>query len=124
MTGAMRIAPVLFWMRQLIHAIDNRHVSLYSNEVIKSFRHKGLEQYFLTGSKSGIQPAHAQKLQVMLTAMESAAQAADLNAPGWRLHELKGARKGFFSLSVSGNWRVIFCFDNQDIELVDYLDYH
>ena len=92
--------------------------------MIKSFRHKGLEQFFLTGSKGGVQPVHAQKLQIMLTAMENATQASELNAPGWRLHELKGERKGFFSLSVSGNWRVIFRFDNQDIELVDYLDYH
>ena len=60
----------------------------------------------------------------MLTALDNAAQASDLNAPGWRLRELKGERKGFFSLRVSGNWRVIFRFDEEDVELVDYLDYH
>ncbi len=104
--------------------IDNCQASLYSAKVIKSFRHKGLEQFYFTGSKSGIQSAHAQKLRIILTALDSAAQASDLNAPGWRLHQLKGERKGFFSLSVSGNWRLIFRFDAEDVELVDYLDYH
>ena len=92
--------------------------------MIKSFRHKGLEQFYGTGSKGGIQPAHTQKLRIMLTALDNATQSSDLNAPGWRLHELKGERKGFFSLSVSGNWRIIFRFSDEDIELVDYLDYH
>jgi proteic killer suppression protein len=92
--------------------------------VIKSFRHKGLEAFFRRGTKSGIQPHHAAKLRVQLTALNAAAKPDDLSAPGWRLHPLTGSFKGFYSITVNGNWRVIFRFDAVDVELVDYLDYH
>jgi proteic killer suppression protein len=92
--------------------------------VIKSFRHKGLEAFFRRGTKSGIQPHHAAKLRVQLTALNAAAKPDDLSAPGWRLHPLTGSFKGFYSITVNGNWRVIFRFDGVDVELVDYLDYH
>lgn len=92
--------------------------------MIRSFRHKGLEAFFRTGSKAGIQPAHGEKLRRQLSALEFAKRAQDMNAPGWRLHALKGELRGFHSVTVSGNWRVIFRFQNADAELVDYLDYH
>lgn len=92
--------------------------------MIKSFQHKGLGQFFVTGSKSGIQPHHAAKLTIQLTAMNAAECAEDLRVPAWRLHQLSGDMAGFWSIMVNGNWRVIFRFDNGDIELVDYLDYH
>ncbi len=92
--------------------------------MIKSFRHKGLEAFFRRGTKSGIQPHHAAKLRVQLTALNAAAKPDDLSAPGWRLHPLTGSFKGFYSITVNGNWRVIFRFDGVDVELVDYLDYH
>jgi proteic killer suppression protein len=92
--------------------------------MIRSFRHKGLEVFYRTGSKAGIQPAHAEKLRVQLTALEFAKRAADMNAPGWRLHPLKGELRGFYSVTVNGNWRLIFRFEKSDAELVDYLDYH
>lgn len=92
--------------------------------MIRSFRHKGLEAFFRTGSKAGIQPAHAEKLRRQLSALEFAKRAQDMNAPGWRLHALKGELRGLHSVTVSGNWRVIFRFQNADAELVDYLDYH
>jgi len=92
--------------------------------VIKSFRHKGLEAFFRRGTKSGIQPHHAAKLRVQLTALNAATKPDDLSAPGWRLHPLTGSLKGFYSITVNGNWRVIFRFDGIDVELVDYLDYH
>jgi proteic killer suppression protein len=92
--------------------------------MIRSFRHKGLEAFFLTGSKAGIQPAHAEKLRRQLSALEFAKRAEDMNAPGWRLHPLKGELRGFHSVTVNGNWRLIFRFQNTDAELVDYLDYH
>lgn len=92
--------------------------------MIKSFRHKGLEAFFRRGAKSGIQPHHAAKLRVQLTALNAAAKPNDLSAPGWRLHPLTGSFKGFYSITVNGNWRVIFRFDGVDVELVDYLDYH
>jgi len=92
--------------------------------MIRSFRHKGLEAFYRSGSKAGIQPAHAAKLRVQLTALEFARRPEDMNAPGWRWQPLKGDRRGFHSVTVNGNWRMIFRFDNGDAELVDYLDYH
>ena len=92
--------------------------------MIASFRHKGLEAFFRRGTKAGIQPHHAEKLRIMLTALEHAKKPEDMSAPGWRLHGLSGERKGFFAVTVNGNWRMIFRFDGKDAELVDYLDYH
>jgi len=92
--------------------------------VIKSFRHKGLEALFRRGTKSGIQPHHAAKLRLQLTALNAATKPDDLSAPGWRLHPLTGSLKGFYSITVNGNWRVIFRFDGTDVGLIDYLDYH
>jgi len=92
--------------------------------MIKSFRHKGLESFFRTGSRAGIQPHHAAKLRLQLFALESATGPEDLNAPGWRLHLLTGKLEGFWSVTVSGNWRLVFRFLNRDVEMVDYLDYH
>lgn len=92
--------------------------------MIKSFRHKGLELFFLRGSKAGIQPQHAARLRLQLTALDAAVKLSDLSAPGWRLHALAGDWKGFYSLTVNGNWRIVFRFVGRDVELVDYLDYH
>ena len=92
--------------------------------MIKSFRHKGLGAFFRRGTKSGIQPHHAAKLRLQLTALDTATKPDDLAAPGWRLHPLTGNFRGFYSITVNGNWRVIFRFDGKDVELVDYLDYH
>lgn len=93
--------------------------------MIKSFRHKGLEAFYTSGSKAGIQAQHAQKLRLQLTALDAAVSADDFKAPvAWRLHSLSGKLKGYYSLTVNGNWRVIFRFDGSDVELVDYLDYH
>jgi proteic killer suppression protein len=92
--------------------------------MIRSFRHKGLEAFFKRGTKAGIQPHHAAKLSLQLTALDAAVKPDDLAAPGWRLHPLAGDSRGFFSITVNGNWRVIFRFVEHDVELVDYLDYH
>ena len=93
--------------------------------MIQSFQHKGLELFYLTSSKAGIQPRHAAKLKVQLTALNAAAALDDLRAPaGWRLHQLSGNLAGFWSLTVNGNWRITFRFIGTDVELVDYQDYH
>lgn len=92
--------------------------------MIKTFRHKGLEAFYRTGSKAGIQPAYATKLRIMLTALDAAEAPEQMNAPNWRPHGLSGDLAGFWSITVNGNWRVIFRFDGRDPELVDYLDYH
>ena len=92
--------------------------------MIKSFRHKGLEKFYATGSKAGIQASHAPKLRRILGLLDAASQPEDVNLPGFRLHPLAGKQKGFFSVWGNGNWRVIFRFAGEDVELVNYLDYH
>lgn len=92
--------------------------------MIKSFRHKGLEIFFFTGSKKGIVPAHAGKLELILDKLETASKLQDMNRPYFSLHELKGERKGTWAVSVSGNWRVTFKFENENALSVDYEDYH
>ncbi|KAE9528453.1 type II toxin-antitoxin system RelE/ParE family toxin [Testudinibacter aquarius] len=92
--------------------------------MIKSFKHKGLEKFFTTGSTAGIQAKHANKLRIQLTALNNAKQAEDMNAPPWKLHSLKGNLKGHWSITVNGNWRITFKFENGHAEIVDYQDYH
>lgn len=92
--------------------------------MIQSFRHRGLEKFFHSGSKAGIQPKHAAKLRLQLFALDNARQAGHMNAPGWKLHPLAGELKGHWAVSVSGNWRLTFAFEGEDAVLVDYQDYH
>ena len=92
--------------------------------VIKSFRHKGLQAFFETGGKAGIQPHNAAKLKRQLVRLDQAKKAEDMNVPGWRLHALDFDLAGHFSIWVNGNWRLTFKFDGQDAALVDYQDYH
>ena len=92
--------------------------------MIRSFRHKGLERFFLEGSKAGIQAAHASKLRLQLTRLDAAIGPGDMNLPGWRLHPLKGSMRGLWAVSVSGNWRLVFAFEGRNAVLVDYVDYH
>jgi proteic killer suppression protein len=92
--------------------------------VVASFRHKGLERFFRTGSKAGIQPKHAERLRKQLFALDNATSAADMNAPGWQLHVLQGHLRGHWAVTVSGNWRLTFTFKGKDAVLVDYQDYH
>ncbi len=92
--------------------------------MIISFIHKGLERFYLTGSKAGIQPEHASKLRRILTVLETAQVPDDMDLPGYRLHPLQGNRQGTWSVRVSGNWRITFQFTEQNVELVDYEDYH
>jgi proteic killer suppression protein len=92
--------------------------------LIKSFRHKGLQLFFETGSKAGIQATHAAKLRLQLAALDQAQKPEDMSAPSWALHPLKGDLKGYWAITVNGNWRLIFCFDGLNAVLLDYLDYH
>lgn len=100
----------------------SRIVTLYV--VIKSFRHRGLEKFFETGSKAGIPAKHAGKLRLQLFALDNARRPEDMNAPGWRLHRLGGELKDHWAISVSGNWRLTFRFEGEDAIFVDYQDYH
>ena len=92
--------------------------------MIKSFLHKGLERFYRTGSKAGIQARHAEKLRRILIRLEVAECPDDLDIPGFRLHPLRGSRKGIWSVVVQANWRVTFRFSGQDVEIVNYEDYH
>ena len=92
--------------------------------MIKSFKHKGLETFFLTGSKEGILPHHAKKLQILLTALNNAKSENDMRAPAWGLHPLSGTLDKHWSVLVNGNWRMAFKFEGHDAILVNYQDYH
>ncbi len=92
--------------------------------MIKSFRHKGLQAFFETGSKAGIQPKHAARLGNQLDQLNSAKSADDMGLPGWRLHKLAGDLADHWSVWVNGNWRMTFTFEGEDAILVDYQDYH
>jgi proteic killer suppression protein len=93
--------------------------------MIKHFRHKGMQRFFETGSTAGIQAKHSNKLRIQLTALDSAKRPEDMNAPGWRLHPLKGADLGgHWSIWINGNYRLTFAFEGEDAILVDYQDYH
>ena len=92
--------------------------------MIISFAHKGLERFYRSGTTSGIQSKHVKRLRLILTNLDQAENPDDMDLPGLRLHELKGNRKGIWSVSVSGNWRVTFRFTGKDAEIVNYEDYH
>ncbi|MDO8445631.1 MAG: type II toxin-antitoxin system RelE/ParE family toxin [Deltaproteobacteria bacterium] len=92
--------------------------------MIKNFRHKGLEAFYFTGSKAGIQAKHATRLRIILARLDASCEPKDMNLPGLRLHKLSGDMKEFWAVDVSGNWRVTFKFEQQDAVDVNYLDYH
>jgi proteic killer suppression protein len=91
--------------------------------VIRQFKHKGLEKFFVKGSKAGIQAKHAERLRLILGRLNASTCPKDMNLPGLNLHELGGDRKGTWSVKVSGNWRVTFTFVGEHAEVVDYEDY-
>ena len=92
--------------------------------MIKSFAHKGLERFFLTGDKAGIQPQHAIRIRLILAQLQQARSVDDMRIPTLRLHELKGDRRGDWAVTVQANWRITFSFVEGDAEVVDYEDYH
>jgi proteic killer suppression protein len=92
--------------------------------VIQSFRHKRLKRFYESGSLAGIQPQHAKRLRMQLAALESAQVIEDMDIPGFRLHPLKGADRGRWSIWVNGNWRLTFEFRDGQAYVLDYEDYH
>ncbi len=92
--------------------------------MIKSFKHKGLEKFYSSGSTKGIQAKHAKKLRMQLIALDTAYHIEDLDIPGYRLHQLKGSLKGCWSITVKANWRITFEFTDGNIYIVNYEDYH
>ncbi|AXR62864.1 peptidase (plasmid) [Leptospira mayottensis] len=92
--------------------------------MIISFKHKGLEQFFETGNRKGIQPDHAGKLGRILDRLDASLNPKDMNLPSFKLHQLKGTRQNRWSVWVNGNWRITFEFEGENAILVDYEDYH
>jgi proteic killer suppression protein len=92
---------------------------------IRSIRHKGLRRLFAKGDARGVPPASVDKLRDMLLAIDAAAATGDLEMlPGWRLHSLKGELAGYWSLTVTANWRLTFRFEDGDAFDLDLVDYH
>ncbi len=92
--------------------------------MIKSFKHKGLERFFTDGSVAGVRPVHATKISDRLALLNAATTIEDMDKPGYRLHPLKGSRQGYWAVNISGNWRIVFRFDEGDAYNVNYEDYH
>ena len=92
--------------------------------MIKTFRHKGLKQLFETGNSRGVSADLTGRLIRQLDLLNRATSPADMNLPGSRWHELKGDRKGTWSITISGNWRLTFSFQGADAYDVDLEDYH
>ena len=92
--------------------------------MISSFKHKGLQKFYETGKTAGIQAAHKKRLKLQLTALGTATCIDDMDIPGFGLHPLKGKRKGIWSIKVNGNWRITFEFEDGNVYIVNYEDYH
>ncbi len=92
--------------------------------MIKSFRHKGLRKLFETGNTAGVQASHSKRLRLQLAALDTAHVIEDMDVPGFRLHPIKGAMKGRWSITVNGNWRITFEFKDGNAYVLDYEDYH
>lgn len=92
--------------------------------MIRNFRHKGLAALYSEGQAKGVMQSHVKRLRIILALLDTANTLDDVALPGMRLHPLKGTHEGFYAVSVSGNWRVIFRFEEGDVLDVDYMDYH
>lgn len=92
--------------------------------MIKSFKHKGLERFYVMGVTSGIQAKHANRLRSQLAILEAADTIEAINIPSLDLHRLKGKRADIWSIKVSGNWRMTFEFVDGNVYILNYEDYH
>jgi len=92
--------------------------------MIVSFRHKGLKQLFERGNRRGVNPQHVEKIENILGLLAVAEKIEDMDVHSFRLHPLSGDLKGFWSVTVRANWRIIFRFENGNAFEVDLLDYH
>ena len=92
--------------------------------MIRSIRHRGLKRLYEDDDSRGVIAEHAVKLRDILARLDAARTVGDMDVPGFRLHQLKGEMRGFWSVTIRANWRVIFRFADHDVFDVDYLDYH
>lgn len=92
--------------------------------MIKTFAHKGLKRLFERDDPGGVRADQARRIRAVLAHLDEAKQPSDLALPGYRLHPLRGDLKGYWSVTVSGNWRIVFRFEKGDALDVELLDYH
>tara|TARA_R110002110_G_scaffold229671_1_gene445231 strand:+ start:149 stop:427 length:279 start_codon:yes stop_codon:yes gene_type:complete len=92
--------------------------------MIRSFRHRGLKRLYERGDRRRLNPDHIEKIEVILADLDATASIDHMRRPGYRLHPLSGDRKGFHAVDVSGNWRIVFRFENGDVFDIDLIDYH
>ena len=92
--------------------------------MILSFRHKGIKLFYEKGDASKLPVKQVSKIRLILTRLDAARTPAELNIPGYGLHQLKGNLKSFWSVKVDKNYRIIFRIENENIQDVDYIDYH
>lgn len=96
----------------------------YDLTVIRSFRHRGLRRLFERDDPRGVGADLLKRIALALADLDEAASPLDMNLPGYRLHLLKGRLRGLWSISISGNWRIVFRFESEDVYDVDLIDYH
>jgi len=106
---------MIFWFKKKIG---------YIRLMILSFRHKGLRFLYEEGNRRYVQPEYANKIDRILARLDEATGPEAMNLPGFRLHSLKGSRTGYWAVSVSGNWRIVFRFEGENVGDVDLIDYH
>jgi proteic killer suppression protein len=92
--------------------------------MIASFKHRGLKRLYERGDASGIRADLRETVEEVLTVLDAAESPEALNLPGYRLHPLKGNLKGYWSVTVRANWRIVFRFDGTDAVDVEMIDYH
>ena len=92
--------------------------------MIIGFKHRGLKKFYEKGDAKHIAPEHRQKVADILTALENAENIEDMNFVTFNLHQLKGDRKGLWSVTVRANWRITFSFENGKADKLNYEDYH
>jgi proteic killer suppression protein len=92
--------------------------------LIRRFRHRGLRRLFEDDDWRGLNAQHVEKIQRVLARLSDASEARHMDLPGWRLHPLKGDYAGYWSVTINGNWRIIFRIENGDVSDVDLVDYH
>ncbi|MEQ8694907.1 MAG: type II toxin-antitoxin system RelE/ParE family toxin [Gammaproteobacteria bacterium] len=92
--------------------------------MIENFKHRGLQRYFTRGTKSGIPTELEPRIRLILGRLNASEKPQDMGLPGLYLHELKGRRKGTWSVRISGNRRITFKFNGVNAAEVDLDDYH
>lgn len=120
MTCTQTVAEVIDKWQLSIYDKKNQGVA----DLIRSIRHKGLTWLYKNENPKGLSTEMVPKISRILARLDVAVTPEQMNLPGWGLHPLKGGLKGFWSVWVTGNWRIVFRFDAGDVVDVDLVDYH